>query len=75
MDDWKIGRFEGSRHYRYWVGGCRCGSGKPGREFYDARGIYCGITCDACRKDDQSRWAPGVMTDPTYSSDEAVDEG
>jgi len=39
------GHYEGSRITgRYWVGGCTCGSGIEGRELYDGRGIYCGIT-------------------------------
>lgn len=68
-----IGRFEGSRLTgRYWVGGCTCGSGKEGRELYDARGIYCGITCDSCRKEDKYR--PEVMSDPGYEADESIEE-
>lgn len=58
---------------RYWVGGCPCESGKEGREFYDRGGIYCGITCSSCRKDDPAKWAPGVMDgDIPYA--EAVEE-
>jgi hypothetical protein len=70
-----VGHFEGSRLTgRYWVGGCTCGSGEEGHEFYDARGIYCGITCKVCKKDDPRKWAPGVMTDPSYQVDEPIEE-
>lgn len=67
-----IGHFEGARGSRYWVGGCTCGSGKDGRELYDARGIYCGITCRTCRREDKYRRE--VMTDADYEHDEPFDE-
>ena len=54
------GHYEGSRITgRYWVGGCTCGSGIEGRELYDGRGIYCGITCSSCRREDKYR--PEIM--------------
>lgn len=68
----KVGHFEGQRGARYWVGGCTCGSGKEGRELYDARGIYCGITCISCKKED--RYRKEVMTDPNYEADEPFEE-
>lgn len=67
-----IGQFRGSKHDRYWVGGCTCGSGKEGRELYDARGIYCGITCTVCKKED--RYRRDVMTDADYEADEPIEE-
>lgn len=72
MTDKPIGHFERSMGTRYWVGGCTCGSGKEGRELCDARGIYCGITCDGCRKEDGYR--QDVMTNPAYEADEPIEE-
>lgn len=68
----QVGRWAGNRHSRYWEGSCTCGSGKPGRELYDARGIYAGITCVACKKEDTLR--PEVMTNPNYEADEPIEE-
>lgn len=66
-----VGHFEGSRMTgRYWVGPCTCGSGKEGRELYDGQGIYCGITCDGCRREDTYR--PEIMNRPYSQND--VDE-
>lgn len=72
MSDKKpIGHFEGSKWTgRYWVGGCTCGSGKEGRELYDGRGIYCGITCASCRREDTYR--PKIMNE--YYDEHDVDE-
>lgn len=67
-----IGHYEGSRITgRYWVGGCTCGSGKDGRELHDARGIYCGITCSSCKREDTYR--PDVMSDSKYWADEPIE--
>lgn len=65
--------FVRSQGHRYWEGNCTCGSGKPGRELHDARGIYCGITCSVCKKEDTYR--KDVMTNPSYEADEAIEEG
>ena len=77
MNGKPIGRFVGSRMTvgRYWEGGCTCGSGEDGREFHDRMGIYCGITCSVCHKDDPGKWAPGIMTDDApYDVEEQIDE-
>lgn len=67
-----IGHFEGSRVTgRYWVGGCTCGSGNEGRELYDARGIYCGITCTSCKREDTYR--KDVMKNSNYEADEQIE--
>jgi len=61
----EVGRFVGSRWSgRYWSGGCTCGSGKEGRELYDKKGIYAGITCDSCKK--ENTFAAGVMPGSPY---------
>lgn len=60
-----IGHYEGSRMMgRYWVGGCTCGSGKDGHELYDKKGIYAGITCSSCKK--ENTFAAGVMPGSPY---------
>lgn len=41
--------------HRYWDGPCTCGSEKEGRELYDGRGIYCGITCSSCKRENTYR--------------------
>ena len=69
----KIGHYEGSKWTgRHWVGGCTCGSGREGRELYDARGIYCGITCSSCKRED--KYAPDIMNNPNYQVDEPIEE-
>jgi hypothetical protein len=66
-----VGHWVGSRWSgRYWEGGCTCGSGKEGRELYDKRGIYAGITCSSCKK--ETTFAPGIMPGSPYDYD--VDE-
>jgi len=66
-----IGKFIGTRWSgRYWEGGCTCGSGKEGRELYDGRHIYCGITCTSCKREDTYR--PRVMNE--YYNEHDVDE-
>ena len=71
MTDKNIGRWVGSKWTgRYWEGGCTCGSGKEGRELYDGRGIYCGITCKVCRLEDKYR--PEIMD--RHYDDNDVDE-
>jgi hypothetical protein len=67
----KVGRWVGSKWTgRYWEGGCTCGSGIEGRELYDKRGIYCGITCSSCRK--EASFAAGIMPGSPWDYD--VDE-
>ena len=57
---------------RWWEGPCTCGSGEEGRELYDARGIYCGITCRKCKREDTYR--KDVMTNPNYGASEPIEE-
>jgi hypothetical protein len=71
MADKEIGFFARSQGQRWWVGGCTCGSGLDGHELYDARGIYCGITCRQCKREDTYR--KEVMTDPNYYVDEPIE--
>ena len=54
-----MGKWVRSFGARYWEGACTCGSGKTGHELYVGRGIYCGITCSDCRREDKYR--PVVM--------------
>lgn len=68
-----VGNFRGSRHDRYWVGGCTCGSGKEGREWHDKHGIYAGITCTDCKK--KERYEQLVRDDPGHDLGEPVEEG
>lgn len=69
----KVGEFRGQRGARYWVGGCTCGSGREGCELYDRMGIYCGITCVLCKKEDT--FAPGIINDDAaYEVDEPIEE-
>jgi hypothetical protein len=66
-----VGQFVGSKWTgRYWQGGCTCGSGKEGRELHDGRGIYCGITCSSCKREDTYRKV--VMN--THYNENDVDE-
>lgn len=70
-----VGKWAGSKWTgRYWEGGCTCGSGKEGRELQDGRGIYCGITCDVCKREDTYR---KVVMDTHYNEydvDERIEE-
>lgn len=67
-----IGRWKRGFGFRYWDGPCTCGSGETGHELYDARGIYCGITCKTCKREDTYR--KDVMTNPDYWADEPIEE-
>jgi hypothetical protein len=75
MAENNVGHFEGSRMTgRYWVGGCTCGSGKEGHEVHDGNGIYCGIGCSVCKREEKYR--PEIMNrayDQT-DVDEPIDE-
>lgn len=59
MTNKSIGHFERCQGQRYWAGGCTCGSGREGHELYDGRGIYAGITCSSCKREDKYR--PEIM--------------
>ncbi len=68
------GRFVRSHFGAYWIGACLCGSGKEGRELHDARGIYCGIVCDACEKEKRAKFRPEIFDDASYDADEPIEE-
>ena len=53
---------------------CRCGSGEPRRELYDARGIFCTFVCDKCEAKRRSAYRADIFTDPTYWHDEPIDD-
>lgn len=53
---------------------CTCGSGEYGEQLYDARGIYCCLVCDNCRKEKLSRYRPEIFTDDNYECDENIDD-
>jgi hypothetical protein len=70
MNDKIIGKWVRSFGSRYWEGPCTCGSGREGHELYDGNGIYCGISCSKCRREDTYR--PEIMNRAYDSND--VDE-
>jgi len=53
---------------------CSCGSGKPSSRQYDARGIFLTYTCEDCHNTRMAEFRPDVLTDPSYWTDEPVDE-
>jgi hypothetical protein len=53
---------------------CICGSGKPSRNLYDARGIYVSKVCDDCEQRVKAGYRPDVFTNPAYETDEPIDE-
>lgn len=70
-----VGRRVGSKWTGWrWEGGCTCGSGLPGRELHDKAGIYAGITCASCKKEET--FAPGIMPgdDAPYDVIEQIEE-
>ena len=69
-----IGRWVRSFGAKYWEGGCTCGSGEDGYELYDKQGIYAGISCKSCKR--EQTYAPGIMPgDPAdYHVDEPIEE-
>mgnify|MGYP006971756524 FL=1 len=70
-----VGQFVGSKWTgRHWEGGCTCGSGKEGRELYDGRGIYCGITCSSCKREDTYRSAVMDRHYDEHDVDEQIEE-
>lgn len=52
---------------------CPCGSGKPSRELYDARRLYCGRVCDACVKEKKAQYRPEIFRDPNYVVNEPIE--
>ncbi len=53
---------------------CGCGSGQYAEPEYDARGIYIGKMCLACRDERLSGYRPEVLTDPNYECNEQIEE-
>lgn len=53
---------------------CPCGSGQPSHWRYDARGIPLARTCGACHAVKMSRYRPDVLSDPSYPTNELVEE-
>lgn len=52
---------------------CPCGSGEFPEDLYDARGIYCGKVCDACRDEKMGTYRPEIFTDCNYEADEPIE--
>jgi hypothetical protein len=53
---------------------CSCGSGKLWSPHYDARGIFLTYTCEDCHDAKTARYRPDVLTDPSYWTDEAIED-
>jgi hypothetical protein len=53
---------------------CLCGSGKPRSPQYDARGIFLTYTCEDCHARKMAEFRPDVLTDPSYWTDEPIDD-
>jgi hypothetical protein len=53
---------------------CSCGSGKPRSPQFDARGIFLTYTCDDCHDAKMAGYRPDVLTDPSYWTDEPIDD-
>jgi hypothetical protein len=53
---------------------CPCGSKKPSRWYYDARGIELFRGCDTCAPRKLKDYRPEVLTDPNYETSEPIDE-
>ena len=53
---------------------CSCGSGKPKSAQYDARGIFLTYTCENCHHAKMAQFRPDVLTDPSYWTDEPIDD-
>jgi len=53
---------------------CNCGSGKPRRALYDARGIFCAYVCNTCEADKRATYRDDVFNDPDYWHDEPIEE-
>jgi hypothetical protein len=53
---------------------CSCGSGKPRSPQFDARGIFLTYTCDDCHDRKMAQYRPDVLTDPSYWTDEAIED-
>jgi hypothetical protein len=51
-----------------------CGSGKLWSPQYDARGIFLTYTCEDCHDGKMAGYRPDVLTDPSYWTEEPIDE-
>jgi hypothetical protein len=52
---------------------CPCGSGKPSKWNYDARGIELCRTCKDCHRQKMAGYRSDVLTDPNYWACEAIE--
>ena len=52
---------------------CACGSGRPKRDLYDARGIFCSYVCDDCEAERRARYRPEIFEDGAYEADEDIE--
>lgn len=53
---------------------CTCTARAPCRALYDARGIFVAYVCNFCEEAKKAQYRPDIFTDPTYWTDEPVDE-
>jgi hypothetical protein len=53
---------------------CSCGSGKLWSPQYDARGIFLTYTCEDCHDRKMAKYRPDVLTNPSYWTDEPIDD-
>jgi hypothetical protein len=45
---------------------CRCGSGLPRFELFDARGIFLTFACVKCERAKLAKYRPEVLNDAAY---------
>lgn len=53
---------------------CACGSGLVRRPLYDAKSIFVAYVCDLCEKRIKSKYRDDIFTNPSYWTDEPVEE-
>lgn len=53
---------------------CRCGSGFPRQEQYDARGIFLCYTCEQCHQREMGKCVTDVLRSLNYHRDEQTEE-
>ena len=53
---------------------CSCGSGELWSPQYDARGIFLTYTWENCHDRKMAQFRPDVLTDPSYWTDEPIDD-
>jgi hypothetical protein len=44
------------------------------RPLVDARGIFCCYVCDQCEADARRRYRAEIFTDPSYETEEPIDD-